>query len=106
MVIISTRAVEVSIQAVSPELMSVNFTSVGSVGAAASRADAAASAAAAGAAAAAAGASSAHALTDTALSISPSREMAMVALKIFLMCIACNSQLFNSAYVAAVPVSP
>jgi hypothetical protein len=51
MVIINTSAVEVSIQAVSPELMSENFARYGAVGAGAAGA-AAAGAAAAGAAAA------------------------------------------------------
>src|SRR5580658_2045060 len=53
MVIINTSAVEVSIQAVSPELASENFASVGAVGAGAAGA-------AAGAGATAAGASSAQ----------------------------------------------
>src|SRR5580658_5159864 len=69
MVIISTRAVEVSIQAVSPELMSVNFTSVGSVGAGAAAAGPAGAALASAAADAVAGAvaSSDHDGTGCAL---------------------------------------
>jgi hypothetical protein len=57
MVIINTSAVEVSIHAVSPELMSENFARYGAVGAGAAAAAAAGAAAAGAAGAAAAGAS-------------------------------------------------
>src|SRR6202167_1942059 len=78
MVIISTRAVEVSIQAVSPEVISLNFTIVGSVGAAAG--GVAALGAACAEAAGAPGASSAQALPAPAHKKSPSTRRASSAL--------------------------
>src|SRR5579863_916165 len=108
MVIISTSAVEVSIQAVSPELMSENFTMVGSVGAAAAGAAAAASPPAAGAAAAAA-ASSAQAPIGAAHSTSASSAAtsapvsALAADHLYLrnfksMRMTCNSLLLKMSY--------
>src|ERR1700722_15564823 len=82
MVIISTRAVEVSIQAVSPELISENFARYGSVGAAAAGAAGAAAASPPGAgavAAAAAGASSAATGRLAELIASPSSSTASAA---------------------------
>jgi hypothetical protein len=80
MVIINTSAVEVSIQAVSPELMSENFARYGAVGAGAAGAAAAgaAGAAAAGASVVAAGAAcswSAEAINGT-LNTSARRQAA------------------------------
>src|SRR5579863_2862206 len=82
MVIISTRAVEVSIQAVSPELRSENLARYGSVGAGAAGAAAAGAAVSpppAAAAAAAAGASSAATGRHPKLNESPSTSTANAA---------------------------
>src|SRR5450755_2734973 len=80
MVIMSTSAEEVSIQAVSPELMSVNFMTVGSVGAAGAAAAAGAAVASADAAAAGtAGASSANARTGCVLTTRISTKAASAA---------------------------
>src|ERR1039457_3748942 len=78
MVIMSTSAEEVSIQAVSPELMSVNFMTVGSVGAAGAAAGAAVASADA-AAAGTAGASSANARTGCVLTTRISTKAASAA---------------------------
>src|ERR1700742_4139743 len=85
MVIISTSAVDVSIHAVSPELMSVNLTSCGSVGAGAAAGAAAVPAVAAAspvaAAAGAAGASSATAGEGAMLAVAHNKVTSTAAMK-------------------------